>query len=280
MWTACDHVWNDGENKTDATCTETGLTEGTKCSVCDKILAAQVTVPVLTQSVTPTMPGNPTTPTTTGPTTTTTTPADSVIDISDSDVPLASVPLPFTDVANNIWYQEAVAYVYINDLMNGVGETIFAPDDLCDRATIATVLYRLEKTPPVVFSAVFSDVEDGMWYTNAIEWGAANSLLLGYGNTKFGTFDHVTREQLAAFLYRYAQLKGYDVSASSSLSVFKDGSQVSDWAKEAMSWAVAMGLFQGDDNGYLNPTASASRTHIAMILMRFDENVARKNAAM
>ena len=266
------------------TYSETGLTEGSKCSVCDRVLTAQATVPVLTPPVIPTTPSNPTPSATTRPATTapttTTAPDDSGTDISDSDVPLASMPLPFIDVANNSWYHDAVAYTYINELMTGVGEAFFAPDDLCDRATIATVIYRLEKNPVVSFSAMFSDVVNGMWYTDAIEWGAANSLILGYGDATFGTFDQVTREQLAALLYRYAQFKGYDVSASSSLDAFKDGSQVSDYAKDAMSWTVAVGLFRGDENGCLNPTAPASRADIAMLLMRFVENVVRKDTAM
>ena len=139
---------------------------------------------------------------------------------------------------------------------------------------IVTILYRLENQP-AAGSANFTDVPAGQWYTSPIAWAAANGIVGGYGDGRFGPNDTITREQMAAILYRYAQFKGYDVSNTGDLSRYADASQVSDWARTAIGWANAQGLITGNTATTLNPTGSATRAEVATILMRFVENVAR-----
>lgn len=184
-----------------------------------------------------------------------------------------SSSLPFTDVATGDWFYEAVKYAYDNSMMNGVGHNLFAPSSNLTRGMIAQVLYNLEGTPAAGSSA-FTDVAADQWYANAVNWAAANDIVGGYGNGKFGPEDDITREQMAQILYNYATFKGYDVSVQGDLSVFNDGAKTSDWALSAMKWAVGTGLLQGYD-GNLNPTGTATRAEVAQILMNFCENIAK-----
>ena len=177
----------------------------------------------------------------------------------------------FADVQNNVWYSEAIAYVYNNGMMNGT-EKGFEPNAATTRAMIVTMLHRLEKEPAAGVAG-FADVAGGQWYSEAIAWAAVNGVVNGYSETKFAPNDEITREQLAAILYRYAQFKGLNVSAKGDLSGFADGAAVSDWAVEAMQWAVGAGLLNGNEQGRLAPTAGATRAEVAMMLMRFAETV-------
>lgn len=192
--------------------------------------------------------------------------------INEPDVPLSELPLPFTDVALGTWFREPVAYVYINNLMSGLGETTFGPDDLTSRSMIVTILHRLDEEPSVDSAADFSDVLAGSWYQNAVNWGTSVGIIGGYGDGRFGPDDSVTREQLVAILYRYAQMKGYDVSGKSDYSRFVDADAVSSYAADAMSWAVSSGLITGTSDTTLSPDGTASRAQVAMIMMRFCEN--------
>ena len=185
----------------------------------------------------------------------------------------ASSSLPFTDVATGDWFYEAVKYAYDNSMMNGVGHNLFAPSSNLTRGMIAQVLYNLEGTPAAGSSA-FTDVAADQWYADAVNWAAANDIVGGYGNGKFGPEDDITREQMAQILYNYATFKGYDVSVQGDLSTFNDGAKTSDWALSAMKWAVGSGLLQGY-NGNLNPTGTATRAEVAQILMNFCENIAK-----
>ena len=180
--------------------------------------------------------------------------------------------LPFKDVSVDSWYYDAVSYVYSNGLMNGISATRFAPNAKLNRAMIAQVLYNLEGETRS-YPTVFSDVADSAWYADAVNWAADKGIVEGYGNGKFGPEDNITREQMAAILYRYADYKGYDVRASARLSGFADEDQVSDWAEEAMSWAVAEDLMDGKGNNRLDPTGTATRAEVATILMRFCETI-------
>ena len=180
--------------------------------------------------------------------------------------------LPFKDVSVDSWYYDAVSYVYRNGLMNGISATRFAPNAKLNRAMIAQVLYNLEGETRS-YPTVFSDVADSAWYADAVNWAADKGIVEGYGNGKFGPEDNITREQMAAILYRYADYKGYDVRASARLSGFADENQVSDWAEEAMSWAVAEDLMDGKGNNRLDPTGTATRAEVATILMRFCETI-------
>ena len=181
---------------------------------------------------------------------------------------------PFVDVAEGDWFYDAVVYAYQNELMDGVGGNRFAPNSETTRAQLVTILYRLEGQPAVSGDLPFTDVETGTWYTNAVLWAAQNGIVNGVTDTTFAPGDEITRQQLVTILYRYAEAKGYDVSASADLSGYPDAGQVQDYAQPAMAWAVAEGIVEGMD-GNLNPAGNASRAQIATILMRFCEDVAQ-----
>ena len=181
---------------------------------------------------------------------------------------------PFLDVNEGDWFYDAVAYAYENGLMDGVGGNRFAPNSETTRAQLVTILYRLEGEPAVTGEAGFDDVAAGQWYTDAVIWAAANDIVNGIGDNQFGPENTLTREQLVTMLYRYAQNKGYDVTASADLSGYPDAGQIQSWAQEAMTWAVAEGIVEGMD-GNLNPAGHATRAQIATILMRFCEGVAK-----
>ena len=177
---------------------------------------------------------------------------------------------PFTDVTEADWFYDEVQYVYENGLMIGDSDTTFGPNGTTTRAQVVTILYRLEGEPDLSGENLgypYEDVPADIWYTDAVYWARLNGVVLGYSDTQFAPDDPITREQLAAMLYRYAQYKGYDVTATGDLSGFADGDTVSGWAEEAMSWSVGAGLIQGDENG-LTPTATATRAQVAAILQR------------
>ena len=189
-------------------------------------------------------------------------------------VTFAEAPLPFPDVTEGDWFYDAVRYAYETGLMDGVGDNLFAPNSQTTRAQLVTILYRLEGEPEVSGTSGFTDVEAGTWYTDAVAWAAANGIVNGTTDTTFAPGEDITREQLVTVLYRYAESKGYDVSASADLSGYPDAGQVQDYAQPAMAWAVAEGIVEGVD-GNLNPTGDATRAQIATILMRFCEGVAK-----
>ena len=178
-------------------------------------------------------------------------------------------PLPFTDVNEGAWFHDAVRYVYDNGLMDGVGDGQFAPNATTNRAMVVTILYRLAGEPAVSGDAAFTDVESGLWYSNAVLWAAQNGIVNGISETEFAPAGDLTREQLATILYRYAESMGYDVSAQADLSGFPDAGDIQDYATEALSWAVAEGLLQGFEDDSLQPGGTATRAQIATILMRF-----------
>lgn len=187
--------------------------------------------------------------------------------------PQVEASLPFTDVAEGDWFYNAVKYAYENDIMAGDSATTFSPSVKLSRGTVAQILYNTEGKPAVTVTDEFTDVQAGDWCANAVSWVVANNIASGYGNGKFGANDNVTREQLAVFLYQYAQYKKYDVSVKGDLSKFTDNDKLSSWAKDAMTWAVGEGLLSGKGNGILDPTGTATRAEAASILMKFSENV-------
>ena len=183
---------------------------------------------------------------------------------------------PYTaDVSPREWYYEAVQYVSESGLMSGTGNGTFSPEVKLSRGMLAQILYNQEGRPAAGGSA-FTDVPGGEWFTDAVSWAAANSIVSGYSNGAFGPSDDITREQFILILYRYAQMKGYDVSVSGTENLlgYADASQVSDYAREAMAWACEKGLISGTSQGTLSPTGGATRAEAAAILMRFLENVA------
>ena len=181
---------------------------------------------------------------------------------------------PFLDVNEGDWFYDAVAYAYENGIMDGVGGNRFAPNSATTRAQLVTILYRLEGQPAVSGDLPFTDVEAGTWYTNAVVWAAQNGIVNGVGDDTFAPGNDLTREQLVTILYRYAEAKGYDVSASADLAGYPDGEAIQAYAREAMAWAVAENIIQGMEDDTLKPAGNASRAQIATILMRFCEGVA------
>ena len=190
-------------------------------------------------------------------------------------VTFAEAPLPFPDVAEGDWFYDAVRYAYETGLMDGVGDNLFAPNSETTRAQLVTILYRLEGEPEVSGTSGFTDVEADTWYTDAMAWAAANGIVNGVSETEFAPGKDITREQLATILFRYAEAKGYDVSARADLSAYPDADQIQSYAAESVAWAVAEGLIQGFEDNTLRPAGNATRAQIATILMRFCEGVAK-----
>ena len=182
--------------------------------------------------------------------------------------------LPFTDVTSGDWFYDAVAYVYDKGMMEGTTDTTFAPTMNLTRSMIAQVLYNLEERPEAPGAAGFTDVAAGAWYADAVNWAAARGIVKGYDTGAFGPEDSVTREQLAAILYRYAQVKGYDTTQGGmAVREFSDSASISDWAQTAMSWAVNAQVLSGKGNGVLDPQGTATRAEVAQMLMNFGEHV-------
>ena len=181
----------------------------------------------------------------------------------------------FVDVPESQWFYDDVYFAVSNGLFNGIDEDTFAPNASMTRAMLVTVLYRLEGQPAVYGGSAFSDVATGQWYTDAVIWATRNGIVNGLGNGNFGTNDNVTREQMAAILYRYAQNCGYDTTARADLSGYTDADKISAYAQEAMSWANAMGLVNGRTATSLAPTGTATRAEVAAIFHRFVENIAK-----
>ena len=185
--------------------------------------------------------------------------------------------LPFTDVREADWFYDDVVYAYENGLFSGTSDTTFSPNASMTRAMLVTVLYRLEGQPTVSGRSGFSDVKLNSYYEDAVTWAADNGIVNGTGATTFSPNTNVTREQMAAILYRYAQYKQYGTTASASLNGFSDAAKVSAYAKAPLSWAVAEKLVNGSE-GRLLPTGNATRAQVAAILHRFVENVAKTTA--
>lgn len=180
----------------------------------------------------------------------------------------------FTDVDEDAWYYDAVQYVCETGLFLGTSDTTFGPDEVMDRAMLATVLYRLEGEPDVTGQElIFTDVPEDTWYTDAVIWANANGIVNGTGDTTFSPGEPVVREQIATLLYRYAEWKGYDTTARADLSGYADADLISEYAADAISWANAAGLIMGNSANTLNPAGDATRAEVAAILLRFAENV-------
>lgn len=182
------------------------------------------------------------------------------------------VKLPFTDVSTSDWFYDDVAFVYKNGLFSGTDSRSFSPNASMTRAMLVTVLYRLEGEPTVTGRSSFTDVRSGAYYEKAVIWAAANGIVTGTDSTSFSPDAKVTREQLAAILYRYAQYRKLDTDASAKLNSFTDADSVSAYASEALGWAVSESLINGA-SGKLMPKGDATRAQVAAILHRFVKNV-------
>ena len=185
-----------------------------------------------------------------------------------------SMELPFTDVPEGAWYEDAAAYVYRHGLMAGTSATTFAPNATTSRSMIATILWRMAGSPVVNYLMPFSDVDEGQWCSEAIRWAASEKIVNGYDDGTFGTNDPITREQFAVMLYRFAQEQGYDVSVGENTNIlsYTDVANLSEYAIPAMQWAVGAGIINGTGDGStLSPQGQATRAQAAVMLMRFCE---------
>lgn len=183
-----------------------------------------------------------------------------------------AVKVSCDDVSAADWFYEDVRFVVERGLFHGTDDDSFSPGATMTRAMLVTVLYRLEGEPAVYGSSSFADVRGGQWYTDAVIWAVGNGIVSGYDNGLFGTNDNVTREQMAAILYRYASCKGYNVAVANSLSRYADANEIHSYALAAMKWANAVGLINGRTDSLLVPGGTATRAEVAAIFHRFVKN--------
>ena len=182
----------------------------------------------------------------------------------------------FSDVGADRWSAGSIAYAVEKGYMQGVGGGKFDPEGTLTRAMVVTVLWRMSGSPAVAYRRVFTDVPDGEWFTDGVEWAASKGIVNGYGNGKFGPTDEVTREQLAAILYRYAGFKGYDVSIDENTNFlsYNDVFDIAEYAKLPMFWAIENDMIL-DTNGDLRPAEAALRWEVALAIRAFCEKVAK-----
>lgn len=203
---------------------------------------------------------------------------DVEIEVSFALIEDETVKANFADVAADAWYADAIQYVYENGMMSGTSETTFSPDLTTTRGMIVTILYRLEGSPDLSNENLgypYADIDANAYYADAVYWARQNGIVSGMSAEQFAPNNAITREQMAAILYRYAQFKGYDVSAKADLSVYTDAAQVSTYATDAMAWANGAQLITGTSATTLTPAGNATRAQVATILMRFCENIAK-----
>ena len=178
---------------------------------------------------------------------------------------------PFTDVSEKDWFYNDAMFVYKNGLMLGTSKTLFSPHGTVTRGMMATILWRMEGSLAPKGENSFTDVEAGRWYADAITWAAENGIFAGYSMDKFGPDDPITREQLTAIFYRYADYKGYKLTITGNLDKFEDADKITDYAKTVMQWAVGNGLIKGKSENLLDPQGTATRAEISAMLHRFVE---------
>ena len=178
---------------------------------------------------------------------------------------------PFTDVSEKDWFYNDAMFVYKNGLMLGTSKTLFGPHGTVTRGMMATILWRMEGSLAPKGENSFTDVEAGRWYADAITWTAENGIFAGYSKDKFGPDDPITREQLTAIFYRYADYKGYKLTVTENLDKFEDADKITDYAKMVMQWAVGNGLIKGKSENLLDPQGTATRAEISAMLHRFVE---------
>lgn len=176
--------------------------------------------------------------------------------------------MTFEDMRGNDWYYYDMEDAFNRGIMFGLDQNTFGPAENISRGQFVTILHRMENRPAAGYSSKFLDVADGFFYSQSVMWTTANNIVKGYSNQHFGPADPITREQLVTMLYRYAQYKQFAVDKKESLNTFPDGAKVSDFAKEAVKWAIANHIIEGKE-GYIAPQDLASRAETAAIINRF-----------
>ena len=177
----------------------------------------------------------------------------------------------FYDVEKDDWYYDSVSKAYHQGWINGTGDGIFEPEGNMTRAMFVTILYRVEGQPQTNNALNFDDVAENAYYTEAVGWASENGIIAGVSDTEFAPEKHITREEMAAVMGRYADYKGINTHNRGDLTVFADANAVSGWAREDMRWAVGTGLISGKGNNILDPLGSTTRAEAAAILQRFLE---------
>ena len=178
--------------------------------------------------------------------------------------------LSYTDVSEADWFFEAVTYTYQEELMTGLDASHFGPYGSLSRAQFALILYRMQGEPEVYIKNSFGDITGGEWYGPAVLWAAEAGVVTGYLDGNFGPADLITREQMAVMMYRYAKYLDRNVDARADVHTFKDGADVSSYAKDAMSWVVGEGIITGKENGTkIDPLGNTARAEAAAIIQRF-----------
>lgn len=192
-----------------------------------------------------------------------------------NDVDNENALTDFDDIKIGSWYEEAIAYVIKSNLFNGVSDDKFAPDSNMTRGMLITVLYRLENPVAKERTHTFNDVIDGSWYEDAIAWAVECGIINGVDEANFSPDGDITREQMISIIYRYAKNKNYNTDDMSDLACFTDVNEISEYAMDAMKWAHAVGLIDGINETSISPKTTATRAHVATILMRFAKYIAK-----
>lgn len=189
-------------------------------------------------------------------------------DLSYFDLIYVNTPYPFQDIDTRAWYRGTVNVVNYLGIMTGTKPSVFAPTSTLSRAQFATIIYRMEDCPEVEYNTTFTDVPKGQFYTDAVIWANNAGIITGYNSKTFGPADRITREQMATMMYRYAKYNGFDVSGQADLTKFPDYQSITDYAKEAVTWANNKEIITGD-GGKINPHGNVSRAVCATIIVRF-----------
>ncbi len=248
----CEHTWDAGKT-TAATCGKDGKIVYT-CTKADCGMTKTEIIPATGEH----------------------TYANGTCTVCGAEDPNKPVEIPFKDVAENVWYYEAVQYTFQHNLLNGISDKKFGPETTVNRAMVATVLYRLAGEPTVNTASKFKDVEDNTWYSKAVAWAAENGVVTGYGDNTFKPNNTISRQEMATMLARFAKLVGIDTAKGADLGSYPDAGTVAAWAEESIAWCVENGIITGVQSGKkvtLNPQGDATRAQLAAIIMRFHKLV-------
>ncbi len=204
-----------------------------------------------------------------------TTPDDSV-DVNQDMSQTENIVNPFADIKQDAWYYSDIMFVFSNKIMVGTSESEFSPETTLNRAMMITIIHRIDGNTVNFPKAVFNDVENNSWYEDAVNWGYANKIINGTSENTFSPMDNLTREQLCVMLYNYTKHIG-NKTEFADISAYSDNNAVSDWAKEAISWAVQEKIIMGKGNDTLAPKDSATRAEAAAIIRRYTEKFIEKS---